>query len=188
MARLNNAAYREREYLTHQEVERLAAAAKKRRHGARDSFLIKFAYAHALREKEIASMKWTQIDFENACVFVRRAKNGVPAVHYLEGSELRALRAMRRENAGAYVFMTERGTPIAERTIYDVVRDAGERAGFDFVVHPHMLRHAKGFNLVNRGKNTREIQDYMGHANIQSTEVYTKLDVRRFQGFGGHHD
>lgn len=179
---------RPREWLTHQEVDRLIKAASKRRNGLRDSFLIRFAYAHALRVGELVNVRWSQIDFENARVFLRREKGGAEAVHYIEGEELRLLRRLRRENESPFVFCSERGTPFSERGVYKIVSESAKSAGFAFNVHPHMLRHAKGYNLANRSKTLIEIQDYLGHKDPKSTRVYTKLNAERFAGFGGHHD
>ncbi len=58
----------------------------------------------------------------------------------------------------------------------------GAEAGFEWVVHPHMLRHARGFKLANDGRDTRTIQDYLGHRSIQSTVRYTELTSTRFVG------
>ena len=55
-------------------------------------------------------------------------------------------------------------------------------AGFDFTVHAHLLRHACGYYLANKGVDTRTIQDYLGHANIQNTVRYTQLSAARFEG------
>ena len=55
-------------------------------------------------------------------------------------------------------------------------------AGFGFIVHPHMLRHAAGYKLANDGVDTRTIQAYLGHRNIQHTVRYTELNGRRFKG------
>jgi site-specific recombinase XerD len=48
--------------------------------------------------------------------------------------------------------------------------------------HPRMLRHATGYALANRGMDTRALQAYMGHSNIQNTVGYTQLNANRFQG------
>jgi len=60
---------------------------------------------------------------------------------------------------------------------------AGEVAGFEFQVHPHMLRHATGFKLANDGVDTRSLQSYLGHKNIQHTVRYTELSPERFKKF-----
>ena len=62
---------------------------------------------------------------------------------------------------------------------------AGKAAGFDMKIHPHMLRHACGYKLANDGRDTRAIQDYLGHKNIAHTTRYTELNSERFNEFWG---
>jgi type 1 fimbriae regulatory protein FimE len=180
-----NADRRTREYLTSAEVDQLMRAARRvGRHGHRDATLILLAYRHGLRVSEIAGLRWDQIDLKGALLHVRRIKNGVPSVHPLRGPELRALRRLKNEYPGmAYVFVSERSTPISDRTIRHIVLRAGREAGLPFPVHPHMLRHACGFYLANKGVDTRSIQHYLGHRNIQHTVRYTELAPQRFDGF-----
>jgi type 1 fimbriae regulatory protein FimE len=59
----------------------------------------------------------------------------------------------------------------------------GEGSGFPFPVHPHMLRHACGYKLANDGQDTRALQHYLGHKNIQHTVRYTELSPERFKRF-----
>ncbi|WP_414590008.1 tyrosine-type recombinase/integrase [Scytonema sp. PCC 10023] len=66
--------------------------------------------------------------------------------------------------------------------ISGIVERAGELADLPFPVHAHMLRHGTGYYLANRGTDTRTIQSYLGHNNIQHTVRYTKLASGRFQG------
>jgi type 1 fimbriae regulatory protein FimE len=165
----------------------LVKTAKSRKYGERDAFMIRFAYAHALRVSELVGMKWTQVDWDNACLYVKRKKNGQDVVHYIDGEELRSLRKLQRQAEGPFIFVSERKSPLSTRAVHYMVAECGKTAGFAFPVHPHMLRHAKGYNLANRQKTTREIQDYLGHSDISSTEIYTRLNVKRFEGFGGHY-
>ncbi|MCE3238143.1 MAG: type 1 fimbriae regulatory protein fimB [Gammaproteobacteria bacterium] len=60
---------------------------------------------------------------------------------------------------------------------------AGKNAQFPFTVHPHMLRYSTGFYLANHGHDTRAIQSYLGHANINNTVIYTQLSPTRFKDF-----
>src|SRR6266550_2690050 len=113
LGRLPNARYRTREYLTEREVERLMKAAGHNRHGHRDATMILLAFRHGLRASELCSLRWEQVDLGHGRLHVSRAKNGVPSVHPLAGTELRALRRLQREQeAGRYVFMSERGAPM----------------------------------------------------------------------------
>jgi site-specific recombinase XerD len=60
-------------------------------------------------------------------------------------------------------------------------RAGGDRGGVGFKVHPHMFRHACGYALANRGHDTRALQAYLGHKNIQHTVRYTELSPLRFK-------
>lgn len=176
---------RSREYLTPDEVTRLiAAAGKLGRHGQRDAALILLAFRHALRVSELVALRWDQVDLKQGQLYVHRQKNGVPATHPLRGPEIRALRQLQRDYPETpYVFVTERKGPLTTATVRKLVARAGEEAGLGFPVHPHMLRHACGYKLANAGHDTRAIQHYMGHKNIQHTVRYTELAPDRFKNF-----
>lgn len=183
--RVPNRDRRSREYLTPDEVEKLmASAARLGRHGHRDSALFLLAYRHALRVGEIVALRWDQIDLKQGLLHVNRLKNGVASTHPLRGPELRALRRLKRNYpSSAYVFVTERGGPMTADNVRKLIARAGEAAGLPFPVHPHMLRHATGFKLANEGHDTRAIQHYMGHRNIQHTVRYTEMAPDRFKDF-----
>jgi type 1 fimbriae regulatory protein FimB/type 1 fimbriae regulatory protein FimE len=184
--RVRNLDRRTREYLTPAEVEKLmAAAGRLGRHGHRDTTLILIAYRHALRVGELVSLRWDQVDLIQGLLHVARLKNGSPSTHPLRGPEIRALRRLKREDEGSYVFTTERGGPLTTSTVRKLIARAGEVAGIGFPVHPHMLRHATGFKLANDGHDTRAIQHYLGHRNIQHTVRYTEMAPDRFKGFWG---
>ena len=182
--RLPNKARRSREHLSEKEVSALLDAAKKKgRHGHRDATLILLAYRHALRVSELVALRWDQIDLSQGLLHVNRAKNGTPSTHPLRGPEIRALRRLQRDYSGPYVFVTERKGPLTTSAVRKIIARAGERARIGFPVHPHMLRHACGFKLANDGHDTRAIQHYLGHKNIQHTVRYTELAPDRFNGF-----
>src|SRR4051794_38814500 len=166
-----NADYRTREYLTDREIERLQDAAKTNRYGQRDATMILVAYRHGLRVSELVDLRWTQIDFDAAVLAVRRVKKGSPSTQPIRGDELRALRRLQREQEprSAFVFVSERGAPFSTAGFARLLERAGEAAGLDFKAHPHMLRHACGFALANKNHDTRSLQAYLGHKNIQHT-------------------
>ena len=180
-----NADLRTREYLTDAEVARLQKAAGNNRWGHRDATMILVAYRHGFRVSELVDLRWDQIDFNAGTMAVRRAKRGTPATHPIRGDELRALRRLAREQdpKSPFVFTSERGAPFTTAGFARMVERAGEAAGFKFKVHPHMLRHACGFALANKGHDTRALQAYLGHRNIQHTVRYTELAPDRFKDF-----
>ena len=179
-----NAELRTREYLDEFEVSRLMKAAKANRHGHRDATMILIAFRHGLRAAELVDLRWDQVDLgRNACLHVRRVKNGMPSVHPLQGDEMRALRELKRSVDSPFVFTSERGTPFTRAGFAKMIARLGQEAGFKFGVHPHMLRHACGYALANNGHDTRALQAYLGHKNIQHTVRYTELSPTRFKDF-----
>jgi len=118
--------------------------------------MILVAFRHGLRASEVCDLQWSQIELDAGRLHVRRAKRGTPSVHPIRGDEIRALRKLRRENPTAKM---------------------------PFAVHPHMLRHACGFKLANDGHDTRSLQHYLGHKNIQHTVRYTEMSPDRFKDF-----
>jgi integrase len=176
----HNVERRSREYLTGDEVESLLRAA--RRHGRyrhRNATMILLMYRHGWRVAELVRLRWDMVDLHTALLHVQRVKNGVAALHPLRGVELRALRQLQAGTAGrGYLFVSERGGPLTARAVYRVAA-----ADVPFPVHPPMLRHACGFYLANKGVDTRALQQYLGHLNIQHTVRYTELTPQRFQDF-----
>jgi integrase len=182
---VNSSVTRTREYLTANEVEKLMVTARKSsRYGHRDATMILIVYRHGLRASEICDLQWHQVELNTGRLHVRRSKRGTPSVHPIQGDELRALRRLQREQPpNPYVFCSERGGPIAPKSFHTLIMRLGERAGIPFPIHPHMLRHGCGYALANAGHDTRAIQAWMGHKNIQHTVRYTELAPDRFKDF-----
>ena len=183
--RRSNAETRSREHLTEAEVDKLiTAAGKVGRYGHRDATMILITFRHGLRVSELVALRWEQLDLRQGLLHVRRRKNGIPSTHPLHGPELRALRQLERGAGTApYVFVSERKAPLTDSAFRKIVARAGVAADLGLPVHPHMLRHSTGFKLANDGQDTRAIQHYLGHKNIQHTVGYTHLSPERFNGF-----
>jgi type 1 fimbriae regulatory protein FimB/type 1 fimbriae regulatory protein FimE len=183
--RRRNAEVRAREYLTDAEVNRLISAAGANRNGHRDATMVLVAYRHGLRAGELVTLRWDTIDFAHGRLHVSRLKGSAESVHPLSGRELRALRRLKRDQdpASPFIFTSERGSPFTTAGFRKMVARLSVAAHFDFPVHPHMLRHACGYKLANDGVDTRSLQAYLGHKNIQHTVRYTELAPTRFKHF-----
>jgi integrase len=182
--RLPNKSLRTREHLTEKEVERLIKTAGENRNGHRDAIMLLLAFRHGLRASEVCDLRWDQVDFNGAVLHVRRAKNGTPSTHPLTGREMRALRRLHREaSASPFMFVSERGAPFTTAGFARMVERAADSARLDIKAHPHMLRHACGYALANKGYDTRGLQAYLGHRYIQHTVRYTELSSERFKGW-----
>jgi len=183
--KLTNKSRRSREFLTPNEVDKLMMEAKKLgRHQHRDHTMILMTYRHGLRVSELISLRWQQIDLSSGLIQINRLKNGLNSVHPLFGPELRALRKIKRKYPNTeYVFMSERGSPMTASAFRKIIARAGEATEINMPVHPHMLRHSTGFKLANESRDTRSIQQYLGHKNIRHTTLYTEISADKFTNF-----
>jgi type 1 fimbriae regulatory protein FimB/type 1 fimbriae regulatory protein FimE len=113
-------------------------------------------------------------------IAVTRLKNGRNTCQPLDGNDLRALRALYRDRTSdEWVFMSERG-PFTRDGFATLLKAAAAQAKAN--VHPHALRHACGHALAMKGRDTRLLQDWLGHRNIQHTSLYTDGISTRFKG------
>ena len=176
----------DRKHLTSREVDHLFAAIKGSRNEARDRCLLLLMFRHGLRVSEACGLKLDQVDTESRVLHVARLKGGLSTTHPLRGDELRAIKTWLTERArmkpeGKAFFVSEQRKPLHRSTINLALRKYGELAALPLPVHPHMLRHACGFALADQGADTRLIQDYLGHRNIQHTVRYTATNPARFE-------
>ncbi len=176
----------ERKHLTSREVERLIAATKGSRNEARDRCLLLLMFRHGLRVSEACGLKLDQVDTESRVLHVARLKRGLSTTQPLRADELRAIGAWLKERArrkppGKAFFVSEQRTALHRSTVNLMLRKYSEAASLPLIAHPHMLRHACGFALADQGADTRLIQDYLGHRNIQHTVRYTATNPARFE-------
>jgi type 1 fimbriae regulatory protein FimB/type 1 fimbriae regulatory protein FimE len=145
--------------------------------------LVLLAYRHALRVSELVDLRADQFDLKTAQVHIKRAKNGIPSIHGLQGDELRLIRQLIRENGeqSRFLFLSERGAPLSIDGAQKLIERLGEAAGFKFPIHAHMLRHSAGYALAGRGVDTRTLQVFMGHRSISNTTVYTAIADKRIR-------
>ena len=176
----------DRKHLVLTEIDRLIAATRGSRNEARDRCLLLLMFRHGLRVSEACGLKMSQVDIESRVLHVARLKKGLSTTHPLRMDEIRAIKAWLAErkrwnpDTDAF-FVSERRTPLSRKTAWVAIRAYGEKAGLSVAAHPHMLRHACGFALADQGADTRLIQDYLGHRNIQHTVIYTATNPARFE-------
>lgn len=149
----------DRKHLVSAEVDKLIEATKGSRNEARDRCLLLLMFRHGLRVSEACGLQLSQVDTESRVLHVQRLKKGLSTTHPIRPDELRAIKA------------------------WLAIRSYGEKAELSVPAHPHMLRHACGFALADQGADTRLIQDYLGHRNIQHTVIYTATNPARFERF-----
>ena len=172
-----------RRFLTAKEVQAMMQAARQGPTGERDYCLILLAFRHGMRISELLDLHYHDLDLHEGRV------NGFSTIHPLRFDEREAIERWSQVRAGwkaaaktDALFISRRGTPLSRQQAYRIIRSAGENAGTVTHTHPHMLRHACGYELAERGTDTRLIQDYLGHRNIRHTVRYTASNAARFAG------
>jgi type 1 fimbriae regulatory protein FimB/type 1 fimbriae regulatory protein FimE len=184
--RKSNDTYRGREHLKAHEVDILQAAAKRNRWGHRDATIILIMRRHGQRVSEVCNLEWADVDLKDGTLNMRRLKGSDAGTHYLKGDEMRALRALKREQEerginSRYVFVSERGDQFTRAGIAKMIKRAGIEAGLGDHVHPHQLRHYVGYAHTEAGIDTRTLQGFLGHKSINSTTRYAAIAPGRFK-------
>jgi len=162
-SRIANDVARGRKYLSRDEVMALVKAAKKNRHGSRDSLMIRLAYEYGLRVSELVNARWQHLpDLSDHTFSVSRAKGSVDSTHPLQGDTVRAIKKFQRElsQSSGLLFTNERGAPVSVDGFRRMFGRLSQKV-LGTVWNPHALRHACGVHLVNSVDNHR-----MGHSNI----------------------
>ncbi|EAO6410016.1 integrase [Salmonella enterica] len=178
-----------RKYITACEWIRIFEAITGGRNTIRDRAMFHLAYRHGLRVSELTNVRIGDLDMSGKSLYVRRLKNGLSTVQPVQSDTFCLLSAwlkIREEYLGGkdncdWLFLSQEGRRLSRQRIFRLARRYGERAELPFAFHPHMLRHACGYALADQGLDTRLIQDYLGHKNINHTVRYTAGNAARFR-------
>jgi type 1 fimbriae regulatory protein FimB len=131
---------RTKDYLDTAEIDLLLKAAKAGRYGTRDSLLLMMLYRHGLRVSEAISLRVTDVNLQQARLWVNRLKNGLSVEQPIPGDELRAIKRYlsKRTTGLLWLFLSERGQPLTRQSVNYIVSRSAKRAGLPNV-HPHTL-------------------------------------------------
>ena len=178
-----NADLRTREHLTVGEVEALIEAARGNRYGHRDATMILLAFRHGLRASEVCDLRWDKSTSPAPCCTSAGSRTAPRHAPHPRRRAKGAAPAPPGEPAVTVHFCQRAGIPVHHGRLRPHDRAAAAAAGLELKAHPHMLRHACGYALANKGHDTRAIQGWLGHRSITSTAVYTALAPNRFKDF-----
>ncbi len=155
-------------------------------HGLRDRSILEMLYGSGLRVSELTGLLLQSVDLENRFVRVF-GKGSKERLVPVGGTALKAFRdylqagrpRLVKARTGSEVFLSQRGTPISRKTIWHLVKMHAERAGLSPDIKPHTLRHSFATHLLEGGADLRTIQEMLGHADIATTQIYTKVEGER---------
>jgi integrase/recombinase XerC len=166
---------------------------------ARDAAMVELLYGCGLRVGELAGLDampsadtqrlrrgWVDLDAGEANVFGKGSKRRSVPVGAAATAALRAWLALRAAPFGgddaprldAALFVGQRGKRLTAQSIWLRLRERSQQAGLTTPVHPHMLRHSFASHLLQSSGDLRAVQELLGHANITTTQVYTRLDFQ----------
>lgn len=190
MNRPTNASKRDREYLLASEINRLLVAAKSDKNdflATRNHLIILLSYRHGLRISEVTSLRWSQVELEQARIHIKRLKGSNSGVHPLAADECRFCLKLSKSQPtkSQWIFTSKNGIPLTRDGITKALAKICTIAKLEIPFHHHMLRHSCGYALAAKGHDTRLIQEYLGHRSIEHTVVYTALDAERFESLWG---
>ena len=165
------------------QVHRLLDIAPDDMVGIRDLAMLELFYGCGLRLSELSALKLSQLDLPDNSLRVvgkgnkmRQLPLGRHAKQALE-NWLRRRHQWADEGQDA-VFLSTRGTPLANRSIQARLKHWGQKLGLGTGLHPHRLRHSFASHLLESSGDIRAVQELLGHENLSTTQVYTHLDFQ----------
>ncbi len=165
--------------LSKPEVERMAASTVNLKHRT----MILIGYSAGLRASEIINLRWSDVDFKRKIVHIKRAKGKKDRIVMLSPKIKKLLKSLSSDNSDL-IFRSNRGGKYSIRALQKIVSDSARKAGIKKKVTPHTLRHSFATHLLEKGTDIRYIKELLGHANISTTLIYTKVsnkDISRIR-------
>jgi site-specific recombinase XerD len=162
--------------LSKEEIEMLISATKNINH----RLIIQIGYSSGLRVSEIINLKWEDIDFDRNLIHLKNAKGKKDRIVMLSQKVKEGLLSLSELRKG-YVFLTNRTSKYTDRTIQKIIENAATKAGIRKSITPHTLRHSFATHLLENGTDIRYIRDLLGHSDISTTLIYTKVSNKNIR-------
>jgi len=159
----------------------------------RDSVMFELLYSSGLRVSELISLRLEDISFDAGFLRVI-GKGSKERIVPLHGRALERLKRyisqdrpdILRKKKSPYLFITRRGGPMTRQRFWQTIKAFGKRSGLD--ISPHTIRHSFATHLLEGGADLRSLQKLLGHADISTTQIYTKVSADRLkQVYSKHH-
>lgn len=168
------------------EVKKLLSVMLESKYYLRDITMLELMYASGLRVSELVNLKLSDINFEAGFIRVRGKgdkERVVPIAHRSMEKLKKYLVELRpkllKRNASDYVFLNNRGQAMTRQRFWQNLKAMGKIAGVN--VTPHMIRHSFATHLLEGGADLRSLQKMLGHSDISTTQIYTKVSMDRLR-------
>jgi integrase/recombinase XerD len=159
----------------------------------RDYVMFELLYSSGLRVSELISLKLEDISFDAGFLRVmgKGSKERIVPLHMRALGRLNSYISLKRpeilrKKSSPYLFITRRGGPMTRQRFWQTMKKLGRRNGLD--ISPHTMRHSFATHLLEGGADLRSLQKLLGHADISTTQIYTKVTTDRLkQVYTKHH-
>lgn len=165
------------ETITPQQVELLIGATRK----LRNKVIISMLYSTGLRVSELCSLNRKDVDNEYFTVIGKGGKSRICFIDQRTQRLLKRYLAERYDNDPALFISPFIGSRITPGGVQEVFKYARKKAGFDFPVHPHTLRHSYATNLMVNGIDLYQLMKLMGHSSLQTTQLYLHVSDKHLE-------
>jgi integrase/recombinase XerD len=174
-------------------LEAHASLHKSRPTVMRDHVMFELLYSSGLRVSELVSLKLEDAHLEAGFLRVlgKGSKERVVPMnmraieklkHYI--NQIRPM-ILKKKNS-SYLFVTSRGRPLTRQRFWQIMRTLGRQVGIE--ISPHMIRHSFATHMLEGGADLRSVQKMLGHSDISTTQIYTKVTTERLRKvFTKHH-
>jgi len=160
------------ERLSRDEEQRLIRQAYKQR--GECGLLIKTLFQTGVRVSEFVNLKVEDFFFEESMLLVAKAKGGKSRYVPLLPELAQELSTYLSDRKTGYLFETNRQRQYSPRRIQQIVKEVAQRAKINKRVYPHLLRHSVATTLLERGMPIDQIQKFLGHTKLETTQVYAE--------------
>jgi integrase/recombinase XerD len=178
-----------RQVFTPTEVERVLTQPRVTKvQGCRDRAIMELFYTCGIRRTELVNLRMGDLDWERHLLLIRRGKGGKDRIVPISPRSvlwvkryLRRSQRHRQQTSDEALFTSNRGTSISSKHCSSLVTGYRKRAGLGKAGSCHAFRHAMATGMLDNGADIRCLQEILGHACLQTTQIYTQVSVRRLQ-------
>ncbi len=164
--------------LSKDEINKILAATTTQK----SRLILEMLYSSGMRLSECTAIKVKDLELKEKIGWVRHGKGGkdrmiILAEHLIEDLS----KYFSKKNPEDFLFTNKKGASMSPRNIQKIVKNAARKAGINKTVSPHTLRHSFATHLLESGTDLRKIQELLGHSNLQTTQIYTKVSTEELK-------
>lgn len=166
----------------------LSAAHSNSELGLRNYAIIELMYSAGLRVSELCNLKLEQINLEEGFIRVygkgskeRIVPLGTKAKLAVEQYTVRSRPSLINQRSDSSLFLSRLGRALSRKTLWAIIKSSAEKAQIKLNIKPHSLRHSFATHLLEGGADLRSIQDLLGHSDISTTQIYTRIESARLR-------